>query len=72
MFLSHIAYVQEHGPDGGVQQDQHGCHHEHAGHQLPLYLHMKHFLRGPISGIDHKLFPGSNCEILFLWKASWG
>ena len=23
--------AQEHGPDRGVQQDQHGGHHEHAG-----------------------------------------
>ena len=56
MFLSHIAYVQEHGPDGGVQQDQHGCHYEHAGPELAPWSHMKHFLRGPISSIDHKLF----------------
>ena len=50
MFLSHIAYVQEHGPDGGVQQDQHGCHHEHAGHQLISYEAF------PQGQIDHKLF----------------
>ena len=29
---------QEHGPNGCLQQNQHSCHHEHAGSQPPILL----------------------------------
>ena len=52
---------QEYGPDGRLQQDQHGCNHEHAG---PLSLLN-------IKIVIHSL-PGSNREIFLVWKASRG
>ena len=52
---------QEYGPDGRLQQNQHGCNHEHAG---PLSLLNIEIVIRSLSG--------PNREIFLLWKASGG